>query len=135
VLAEQDQLVRVREGKRAQNNRIHRGEHGAVRPNRECQDENDGNRKGWRSPRETPCRFQVEPQSREQSGTVDFAQLLLDLLPAAEFENRLTAGFRRLHPFRDIRLREFVDVERDFQSLLPLHPANGFSIGASYAPD
>ena len=113
VLVEANEAIAVGVGERAEDDGVDGGEDGAVGADAEGEGEDDGGGEGGRAAEKAEGRTQIEAQGFEEGRGVDFAELLADLLAAAEFEEGAAACFLRGEALGDAGLGELVDVVGD----------------------
>ena len=112
-LMEGDKLVAVGKRQGPQNDSVNGREDGAVRADAQGEREDYGRRERRRTPNEAERRAQVCLHPVEEEGGMHIAELLPDLLPAAEVEDGPTTGLLGLQSFGQVCLNEDVEVVGD----------------------
>jgi hypothetical protein len=108
------ELIALREWERAQDNGVDGGEDSGVGADPEGEGEDDGGGEAGSFAEKAKGGTSIGARGFEQSGDVDLAELLGDLLAAAEVDTGLTVGLVRRHARGFVLTGESVDVERDF---------------------
>jgi hypothetical protein len=108
------ELIALGKWERAQDNGVDGGEDGGIGADAEGEGEDDGGGEAGSFAQKAKGGASIGARGFEQSGDVDFAELLGDLLAAAEVDAGLTAGLVRRHAGGFVLTGESVDVEGDF---------------------